>query len=321
MYARVEYVNFEKYRRILVISDVHADKKGFLGVLEKTKFGREDALVIVGDILGRGADSVELLRMVMEMYKQGNIYAVMGNHDIGFVKRNRSQVTEEEYAFVEGLPHIIDCRFAAFVHAGIRPGKLEEQDAEYCLSAKAFGEENDIFEKPVIVGHWPASNYSRDVIDANTYHNPKTNVICLDGGNSMKRWGQINYLIMNAAGEILESDYYDHLPRIQALENQAESAEYFTLFFPHTELEIRECREEESVCYVPWLKRELTIHNECIYEYKGKTYCSDMTTYCLPVRAGEILTYCAVAREGLQVKRNGIIGNYHGKFREIDCIL
>ncbi len=51
MYATVKYVNFDRFARIIVISNIHADTEGFRGVLAKVDFSKDDALVIVGDIL------------------------------------------------------------------------------------------------------------------------------------------------------------------------------------------------------------------------------------------------------------------------------
>lgn len=361
MSATVRYVDFQQYRRIIVISDIHADKDGFASVLEKVKFHEEDALVIVGDILEKGQYALELLHMVMELYEQGNVYLVAGNNDtifkewfqdlvsvedvLWYVKNRKYSILKDmagqlqlpyetaedvwvlkaaikdafcrELAFLEGLPHILDCDFATFVHAGLKPGSLKEQDPEYCLTATEFAAGEHVFDKTVIVGHWPSSNYGTGIIQANIYRNPKTNVISIDGGNSMKRWQQINYLILDAQGKELESGYYDNLPKIQALEDQAESQDYFTLLFPNTLIEIRHAGQEKSICYVPYLQKELVLDNQRIYEYKRKTYCSDMTTYHLPVKAGEILSFCGMTPEGVQVKKDGIVGNYYGSYKEL----
>ena len=185
---------------------------------------------------------------------------------------------------------------------------------DYCLTATEFTKQEYIFEKPVVVGHWPSSNYSTDRIQANIYRNPHTNVISIDGGNSMKRWRQINYLILDGAGNELEEGYYENLPKIKVLEDQEGNEGYYSLIFPNTAVEIKGSQEEKSICYVPYLDREILLDSSRIYEYKGKTYCSDMTTYNMPVKAGEILSDCGMTPEGRLVKRNGVMGNYHGTY-------
>ena len=361
MKAVVKYVDFHAYKRVIVISDIHADVEGFQGVLNKVRFGQEDALVIVGDILEKGKDSLKILHLIMEMYQRGNLYLVAGNNDTLLWELYQDPVPDEavcrymnnrkyslfkdmadqlhlsyetvdevavlreaietsfskEIEFLESLPHILDCPFATFVHAGLKPGNLEEQDMEYCLAVTEFATGEDIFEKSVIVGHWPSSNYSTDRIQANIYRNPKTNVISLDGGNSMKRWRQINYLILDGEGNKLEEGYYDNLPKIKVLEDQAENEGYYSLIFPNTAVEIRGVKDAKTLCYVPWLDKEILLDSNRIYEYKGKTYCSDMTTYNVPVKAGEILSSCGMTPEGLLIKRDGVVGNYHGAYEII----
>ena len=43
-----------------------------------------------------------------------------------------------------------------------------------------------------------------------------------------------------------------------------------------------------------------------------------MTTYDLPVKAGEVVSFCGMTVEGPQIKKNGIVGNYHGKYVMVD---
>lgn len=361
-YASVKQVDFHKYNRIVIISDIHGDPEGFSGVLKKAKFSGEDALVIAGDILGRGNGQLKLLQMVTEYAKTGNLYMVRGNHDgflsewydgdisdadmLAFLNSGRTCiVTEmaealglayqtaeqlahlkqkirstyaEEIEFLESLPEIIDSNVAIFVHAGIQPGPLEKQDYWYCLTAKAFAEQEYRFEKPVIVGHWPASNYSGQIININSYFKRESNIIAIDGGNSMKSWMQINYLILDGNGTLLESGSYDHLPRVRVLESQEESRDPVTLIFPKTRIEIKETNETESVCYVPHLDREMTFENRRTYPYKGDTYCFDFTTYHLPVKQGEVVTLCRVEEGYLLIKRDGIVGKYAGAYEMVE---
>ena len=68
-------------QRILAVSDIHANLPYFKGLLEKTGFGEDDILIIVGDFLEKGEHSLETLRFVMELCSRGNVYAVCGNCD------------------------------------------------------------------------------------------------------------------------------------------------------------------------------------------------------------------------------------------------
>lgn len=258
--ATVAHAELDRYRRAIVVSDIHGDNRGFLAMLRQTGFEEQDALVIVGDIL--------------------------------------------------------DTEHFIFVHAGLKPGPLTEQDRDYCLTAQEFAAQTHRFEKPVIVGHWPASNYCRTIVNVNPYFNRKTNVISIDGGNGLKRWHQINYLILR--GETIESGAYDSMPRFRALEDQEASENPLTLEFPRTMVEVLRDDGTESVCYVPALAREMTFANRQLYSYKGKCYCFNMTDYRLPVRSGEILSCCDVETQGVLAKKDGIVGYYIGRYEFLE---
>lgn len=358
--AVVKTVDFNSYKRVIVTSDIHGDQTGLLRMLEQVDFSEQDALVILGDILEKGADSLELLRTVLSFAKAGNLYAVEGNNDAifidwyagrildkdicGYVNSRKNSVIldmarqlgmkyetaedikqlkaalgeafREEIEFLQGLPHIIESELAVFVHAGIKPGDLREQDPEYCMTAPEFGWQPYHFDQLVVAGHWPVSNYSSSVITIHPYVNEASNVISIDGGNSMKRWQQINYLIFQNG--MLQFGYYDELPKIRALDSQEESRDPFSLLFPHTQIGLMREMGEENYCYFPYLNKELLIAKDRIYQHKGNYYCYDFTTYCLPVRAGEILSYCGKENKGILVKRDGIVGNYYGRYEFID---
>lgn len=81
MKARIQKLSFEPGRRIIAVSDVHGNLPYLRGLLEKLRFSPEDYLVFVGDLLEKGAQSLETLRYVMELYRGGNVYAVCGNCD------------------------------------------------------------------------------------------------------------------------------------------------------------------------------------------------------------------------------------------------
>lgn len=359
-YAVVQYADLKKYERIIVISDIHGDSESFLGVLNQVAFSQKDALVIVGDMIEKGEHSLEVLRMVTEYAKSGNVYVLLGNNDaillgwindeisdpaiLGYISsrdcgvihemaqeigirmdteeqvKELKELVKEKYAsiieFLQGLPHILEWERATFAHAGIKPGSLQEQEYEFCLSVPAFGNQTHHFEKPVIVGHWPISNYCSGIINVNPYWNQETNVISIDGGNSMKSWCQLNYLILYPDQE-MQMGYFDRLPKIRLLDDQKETPEAFTLAFPNTQIEILQENGADSRCYVPYLKKELTIEKDRIYEYKNKMYSYDFTTYDLGVKAGEIVSFCMEVQDGVLVKRNGIVGNYHGRYEFI----
>ncbi len=60
-------------RRILAVSDIHGNRAFFRGLLEKAAFSSRDILVLVGDILEKGPDSLGLLRDILELSQDHTI--------------------------------------------------------------------------------------------------------------------------------------------------------------------------------------------------------------------------------------------------------
>ena len=79
--ARVQKLNIEPGRRILVISDIHANIPYFEGVLQLAEYSDNDVLIIDGDFLEKGNESLRLLRMLMKMVREKEVYLVCGNCD------------------------------------------------------------------------------------------------------------------------------------------------------------------------------------------------------------------------------------------------
>jgi len=77
----IQKVTFPESRRILVLSDPHGHREGVLSLLARAAFSKDDILVIVGDLLEKGPDSLGLLREVMRLSKTHTVYTLMGNVD------------------------------------------------------------------------------------------------------------------------------------------------------------------------------------------------------------------------------------------------
>ena len=65
------------------VSDIHGEYDLFLKLLEKIKFSDSDRMIVCGDIIDKGTQSVKLLKLISKM---SNVYAVNGNHEYTFLK-------------------------------------------------------------------------------------------------------------------------------------------------------------------------------------------------------------------------------------------
>lgn len=79
--GRIKRLNIEPGRRIIAISDVHANLPYLKGLLKKIEFSDNDVLIFDGDFLEKGEHSLETLRFIMKLCERGNTYAVCGNCD------------------------------------------------------------------------------------------------------------------------------------------------------------------------------------------------------------------------------------------------
>ena len=65
------------------VSDIHAEYGLFLKLLEKIAFTDSDRLIVLGDIVDKGPDSVKLLKFISKM---PNADVIVGNHEYTFLK-------------------------------------------------------------------------------------------------------------------------------------------------------------------------------------------------------------------------------------------
>lgn len=79
--ARIEEWLPPPGKRLLVISDIHGNVPYFEGVLRRAGFSDRDELIIDGDFLEKGKESLRMLRILMELSRRGNTHVLCGNCD------------------------------------------------------------------------------------------------------------------------------------------------------------------------------------------------------------------------------------------------
>ena len=172
---------------IYVISDIHGYYDLFIKLLDKIKFTENDEMIIVGDIIDKGPDSIKLLKFIE---KHKNFKFILGNHEYEFLKYyhnimknteddfDESKVIEdinkyfpdEEYRinwddidWLENSPYYYEDNDFICVHAGIQLNQDKEiivpqnNQIEFLLYDRNFKEPNTIVNnsKCVFFGHTP----------------------------------------------------------------------------------------------------------------------------------------------------------------------
>ena len=79
--ATVKRLTFPEGRRVLAISDIHGNLPFLKGVLATAHYGPDDILVLVGDLVEKGPDSLTTLRFIMELAERNTVYGLRGNCD------------------------------------------------------------------------------------------------------------------------------------------------------------------------------------------------------------------------------------------------
>lgn len=82
MQVKIQNVSLRPYKRVLVTSDIHGHGHLLKELLQRAAFSKDDALIIVGDMIEKGPDSLGTLRYVMELAQQKNVFPMMGNVDL-----------------------------------------------------------------------------------------------------------------------------------------------------------------------------------------------------------------------------------------------
>ena len=204
-----------------IIGDVHGCYDELCALLSKLGYSvdkeKQDAVhsenrkaVFLGDLCDRGPKNIEVLRLVMNMVRNGSAYCIAGNHDMKLLKKLRgsdvqlthgfditaSQLIEqsedflaEVRSFLDGLRshYVFDSGKLVVAHAGLKEkyqGRGSGRVRSFCLYGETTGE-TDEFGLPVrlpwaneyrgkalvVYGHVPSPDVER-----------VNNTFCIDTG-------------------------------------------------------------------------------------------------------------------------------------------
>jgi diadenosine tetraphosphatase ApaH/serine/threonine PP2A family protein phosphatase len=328
--------------RVIAVSDVHGHAAYLRGLLARVKLTAEDALVVVGDLLEKGPESLETLREVMAVSQKTPVYWVAGNCDplpdnwdparvAHWVRMSRERLFRDmmeeagmgmetledmdayrrelyerfprELAFMEGLPHVLKIGIYTFVHGGITNEPLEAQTPESVMKNDAYLQKGYAFERWVVVGHWPTQLLNRVGQSCAADVQEARHIISIDGGCVIKECGQLNALIIPRAAENAFSfDSYDGLETVTALDGQAERQPTVSVLYTDCAVEVVERGGSMSTIRLKSTGATLRAPTYKLYERDGEWRLDDYTDYEMPVRAGDVLKALKALPEGLYAK-------------------
>ena len=222
----------------------------------------------------------------------------------------------EEIAFIRSLPTMIDAGDYLFVHGGVPTDNVPSlvgQDAHGFLKNDDFLGHAARYRRWVVVGHWPVVNYNPRRPDYAPLIDRKRRVISLDGGCGIKRYGQLNALILRAGQPGFETAAWDPFEIRTALDPQPEFDEGLHVRFGHNELRL--LNTDADTARVEWIegKTTLTVPASFIYREHGKPFLSEYTTYRPAVSPGDRLSVLGTFGCLTLVKKDSIVGWYAGR--------
>lgn len=175
-----------------ILSDIHGEYDLFIKLLQKINFSSDDEMIVCGDIIDKGQDSVRLLQFIKSKL---NIRCIIGNHEYDFLKHywaimqnspdDFDKVLENLQAYfphdgklldwetvdwLEALPYYIEEKEYICVHAGVpldsnnRPIALDQASKEQLVYDRLFKEPSivPLTEKCIFFGHTPTSYISNE---------------------------------------------------------------------------------------------------------------------------------------------------------------
>ncbi len=142
--------------RTLIVGDVHGCREELEDLLHESGWEEGDQLVLVGDLVAKGPDSLGVVRLARELGAR----AVRGNHDQHCLKwwdakcaggelpnlkpahqRVAGELEEEDWRWLAALPLWLELpeHDALVVHAGLLPGvPLEDQDPDDLMNMRSI---------------------------------------------------------------------------------------------------------------------------------------------------------------------------------------
>lgn len=81
MHTTVKHIELPTGRRVFAVSDVHGNLDYLKGLLDKISFSPDDVLILLGDLIEKGPDSIGTLQYVLQLCKNHTIHVLPGNCD------------------------------------------------------------------------------------------------------------------------------------------------------------------------------------------------------------------------------------------------
>lgn len=241
--------------------------------------------------------------LIHEMIKKAGLPEMDKDTDMDQLAEELRRRYLPELTFLHALPHMLITPKRIYVHAGLQNEKTGAEDFRDVMTCPLFDQTPGTFRKTVVVGHMPVTEYCIRKADFSCRFNAAKNLWSIDGGNVVKRAGQLNALVFE--GSVIRTEYADRLPLVPVLHTaQAENRSPFFVPWNHGQVNVLEPGPMQSKVYSPYLNRSFWIDNEFLHDNRG----SDFTNFQMPVVHGEKVSLVCLYGRKAQIKKHGVLG-------------
>ncbi|MEF2781662.1 MAG: metallophosphoesterase [Clostridium sp.] len=253
------------------------------------------------DILMQRKNSI-----IHEMADQIGI-TIKEDTDMYYVSSALKKVFLRELTFIDTLPHVIETPNFIFAHAGILNEHTYGNDMRDIMVQDMFLNHTSSFNKYLVVGHLPVSEYRKQICCFNPIIDSKHRVIAIDGGNVVKDSGQLNALLFEKGK--FQFVYSDGLPKAQIKETSyVQNHAPFSLTWHESEVKILKKEKDDYYCHHIASKRDIWIPSSFI-EIKNETaYAYNYTNFLLPVKKNDYVKIVYEGKHHVLAKKQGLLG-------------
>ncbi len=159
MKTTIQRIEAAPGQRIIAVSDIHGHLNHLIQLLRKVDYCGDDILVIVGDLVDKGPDSLRTLQYVMELAKREQVYVAIGNVDLLRLERLTDESEDADENFCSFVRWMKECWNGGLImdmmsDLGLLVDKLIEENAgEYRATLREhFREEIEFLSsRPVVL--------------------------------------------------------------------------------------------------------------------------------------------------------------------------
>ena len=208
-----------------------------------------------------------------------------------------------ELSFLADLPHVLENSQRIYTHAAIMDEKQFGSDFREVMTTPFFLHTEKRFSRPVVCGHMPVSEYRTRTIDFSCIYDAARNIWSIDGGNIVKRSGQLNALIFE--GDSVSTVSADDLPEAFVLKDADPGVQIpFAMSWNHRDITVLEKDETSTLVHSDYLHRSFWVPNA----FLESGTVSEYTNYRMPVEKGQKVSVVMHCADQVLIKKNSVLG-------------